>query len=98
MTNEEVIKRSALEWLQNNTTLNNIVEPFPAGIEIFIEKYGEVMGLRAGVASESISGLSQSFNVENISTLLKQYATELIGSEYMRSDIKVFPALDKWTY
>lgn len=98
MTNEDVIKRAALEWVKSNTTLDVTIEPLPAGVEVFIEKYGEVMGLRPGITSESISGLSQSFSTESVSTLLKQYATELIGSEFMRSDVKVFPALDKWTY
>lgn len=97
MTNE-VIREAALEWISSNTTFDVSIEPLPAGVELFIEKYGQVMGIRAGVTSESISGLSQSFDTGSISALLKQYARELIGSEYVVSDVEVFPALDSWTY
>lgn len=97
MTNE-VIREAALGWISSNTTFDVSIEPLPAGVELFIEKYGQVMGLRAGVTSESISGLSQSFDTGSISVLLKQYARELIGSEYVVSDVEVFPALDSWTY
>ena len=63
--------------------------------EIF-EKYGEIMSVSAGVSSESIAGLSQSFRTSDIGTLLRQYAKELIGQEYMKSDVTVFPFVDRW--
>lgn len=94
MTNE-VIRESALEWIKKNTTFDVTLDPLPASVEMFIEKYGEIMGLRPGIASESISGLSQSFN-GNISELLKQYASELIGEEFIVSEVRCVLAEDRW--
>lgn len=94
MTNE-VIRESALEWISKNTTFDVTADPLPASVEMFIGKYAEVMGLRPGVASESISGLSQSFSGD-ISTLLKQYASELIGEEYMVSEVRFVQAVDRY--
>lgn len=92
----ELIRESALEWIGKNTTFDTTIEPLPASIEMFIEKYGEIMGLRPGIASESISGLSQSFSSSDISSMLKQYATELIGEEFVNSDVRVVLAEDRW--
>lgn len=91
----EVIRESALEWISKNTTFDVTTDPLPASVEMFIGKYAEVMGLRPGVASESISGLSQSFSGD-ISTLLKQYASELIGEEYMMSEVRFVQAVDRY--
>lgn len=98
MASNEVIRESAISWIQKNTTFDVNVNPLPSNVELFIEKYGALMGLRPGVASESISGLSQSFNSADIGTMLKQYARELIGDEYMLSDVKALPAIDRWVY
>lgn len=91
----DLIRKSAFEWIEKNTNFDVTVEPLPASIEMFIEKYGEVMGLRPGVSSESISGLSQSFNGD-ISSLLKQYASELIGEEYMVSEVRFVKAVERY--
>ena len=95
MTSEQ-IRAAALEWIAKNTTFDVTLTPLPAGIELFIEKYGEVMGLRAGVTAESISSLSQSFSSKSVNELLMQYARELIGEEYLPSGVKVFAFKDKW--
>lgn len=94
MTNE-VIREAALEWISSNTTFDVSTEPLPASVEMFIEKYSQVMELRPGVSSESISGLSQSFSGD-ISSLLKQYASELIGEEYMVSEVRFVQAVDRY--
>ena len=95
MTSEQ-IRAAALEWIAKNTTFDVTLTPLPAGIELFIEKYGEVMGLRAGITAESISSLSQSFSSQPVNELLMQYARELIGEEYLPSGVKVFAFKDKW--
>jgi hypothetical protein len=95
MADNEVIRSAAIAWIEQNTTFDVSIDPLPATVEMFIEKYGEIMGLRAGVSSESISGLSQSFNGDSI-LLLKQYAQELIGYEYMKSDVQFIPSEKRW--
>lgn len=97
MASDNVMRESAILWIKQNTTFDTTVDPLPPNVELFIEKYGAVMTMRAGVTSESISGLSQSFT-SDITGLLKQYARELIGEEYMRSDVKAFPFVDRWVY
>lgn len=94
MTNE-VIREAALEWITSNTTFDVSTEPLPASVELFLSKYIEIMGLRPGVSSESISGLSQSFSGD-ISSLLKQYASELIGEEYLCASVRMVIAEDRW--
>lgn len=90
-----VIRKAAIEWIEENTKFDVTIEPLPAKVEIFIEKYGEIMGIRPGISSESISGLSQSFNGD-VSTLLRQYALELLGSENMKSDVHFIPSVKRW--
>jgi len=92
----ETLRAAALEWIAKNTTFDITLTPLPASIELFIEKYGEIMGLRAGVTAESISSLSQSFSSTPVNELLMQYARELIGEEYLPSGVKVFAFQDKW--
>lgn len=91
-------RQAALIWLKNNTKFDVTTDPLPANVELFIDKYESIMSIRPGVASESISGLSQSFNSGESFALLRQYARELIGAEYMKSDVRAIPALEKWTY
>ena len=94
--NSDVIRESALCWIRQNTTFDVSIDPLPANVLMFIEKYTELMGLRPGIASESISGLSQSFNTGDIGMMLKQYAQELLGQEYMKSDLHFMPSVKRW--
>ena len=95
MSSEILIRKSAIEWIKRNTSFDISIDPLPASVEMFIEKYSEIMGLRPGIASESISGLSQSFN-GNVSELLKQYASELIGEEFINSEVRFVRAVDRY--
>ena len=95
---EEAYRKAAITWIKRNTTFDVATDPLPDNVELFIDKYESLMSIRPGISSESISGLSQSFSVNDISSLLKQYARELIGEEYMLSDVKAFPASNRWTY
>jgi hypothetical protein len=90
-----------LLWVKKNTTLKfNIdndddLETLPANVRLFLVKYNEIMNLRVGIASESISNLSQSFNSTDINSLIWQAAEELLGDE-MQSQVKVYGAKDRW--
>lgn len=98
MASNETMRASALSWIQKNTTFDIATNPLPEGVELFIERYAQIMGLRPGISSESISGLSQSFSGIAIGATLKEYAKELIGEEYMLSDVNAIPAVDRWVY
>lgn len=85
--------------MRENTSLDTDVDPLPANAELFVEKYKEIMGLRPGIASESIQGLSQSFSASDIGALIRQYASSILGDDCLTfSDIKVMPAVEKWVY
>ena len=89
---------AAIKWLEKNTTIDTSQDPLPPDIQLFIEKYKELMSLRAGVTQEGISGLSQSFKNQDIGALLRQYAVELIGENNMVPTVKGIPGEDRWTY
>ena len=94
---------AGLDWLAKNTILvidkDNIessVAAFPAGAKIFLCKYFEVMTTGgAGIASESIGGMSQSFTTESKTALLWNIASELL-SGYLKGQVKSIGNISKW--
>ena len=90
-----LVIQSAFSWIAQNTTLEvdyDAVQPY---VKLFVLKYMEVMALRAGVSSQGIEGLSQSFNDADIGQLIRQYARDLLGAEYV-SDARFVQAVDRW--
>ncbi len=94
--------QSAFEWVLNNTTLDfdiedvGELEELPSCVKLFVIKFCEVMNLPVGVASESIDGLSQSFDGTQKQWLIGQYAHDLLG-EYMKSGATFFSARNRWS-
>jgi hypothetical protein len=92
---------SAIEWVNANTLLNIPLDSdhsanLPANVRLFISKYVEVMDRSAGVSSESVGGLSQSFDSSTKTDLLWQYADELL-SEYLKSQMSFVSAKARWS-
>lgn len=91
---------AALEWIVENTTLKvsledtKSVEALPASAKLFVCKYMEVVGIKPGVSSQSIEGLSMSFDTTDKSALLWQLASGLLG-QYLRQ-VRVYPAKRRW--
>lgn len=98
---EVLIVESALEWVQANTILEfdkesvEDLEKLPSCVKLFILKFSDINTMRVGVASESIEGLSLSFDGSDKNALLWQYAEELL-SPYLKSRIRFIPAQSKW--
>ncbi len=94
--------QAAFEWILANTTLefdiNNPDElkTLPSCVKLFVIKFCNVLDLPVGVSSESIGGMSQSFDNTQRQWLVSQYADELL-SEYMKSGVKVFRAQNRWS-
>ena len=93
---------AAIDWVNENTTLeidkNNLqsnVEKLPAGAKLFICRYYEVMSSDNAVASESIGGMSQTFNSNSKTSLLYELARELIG-KYLKGQVQSVPNVSKW--
>ena len=96
-----LLVESALRWVLDNTTLefdcnkNEDLEALHPNVRLFILKYLDAMSMQAGVASESISGLSQSFKTDKASDLIWQYAEELLR-EWLCSRVRFVTAKRKW--
>ena len=95
-----IYAESAIAWINANTSLeydlDNMPESLPSAERLFILKFYELMSVSPGIASESISGLSQSYTDSSRSGLLLwQYAQELLG-EYMCGSMRAVPAEELW--
>lgn len=92
---------SAIEWINANTLLNIKLDcnsiRLPANVRLFINKYVEIMDRSAGVISESVGGLSQSFGSTSKYDLLWEYANELLGDQ-LRSQMSFVSATSRWSY
>lgn len=92
---------SGLQWVLDNTTLefdiNNEgqLKAVPAQVRLFVLKFVETMSISAGVASESIEGLSQSFSTGDKAALLWDIAASLLG-KWLVSPVKFIPAQRRW--
>ena len=97
----ELIGNAALEWISENTTLTvNLddvatLEALPFAAKLFVSKYDEIVSASSVVASESIEGLSQSFNTSDKSTMLWQTAEQLL-SGYLKERIRFVGAQQRW--
>lgn len=92
---------SALDWIIDNTTLdfdkNNVeeIKALPSSVKLFILKYKEIMSTDSMVTSESIEGLSQSFNSTDKNVLLYQLAQQLLG-KYLKSALSFVQSEKRW--
>ena len=89
----------ALGWINNNTSLkydlNNLPESLPSNVRLFILKYNEAMSISAGVSSESIEGLSQSFSTGDKAALLWDIAASLLD-KWLVSPVRFVAATNRW--
>lgn len=92
---ERIMVDAALEWVKNNTTME--IDPdseLPSNVKLFVMKFNEVMSAQAGVTSESLGGMSQSFDTSDKTVILRQYASELLSPYY--SCAKFVPVGRRW--
>ncbi|MGI6014359.1 MAG: hypothetical protein ACOX7K_08815 [Oscillospiraceae bacterium] len=92
---------AALEWIAENTTIEvdlddpEVYYSLPARARLFVTKFGELMNRQAGVASQSIEGLSMSFDTTDQSASIWGLANSLLG-DFLKSQVKVTPARRRW--
>lgn len=87
---------AGLEWIKQNTTLDiDELECLPFTARLFLIKFYDLQSISAGVTSESIEGLSQSFESTDKTALLWQYAQQLLGA-WIKSAVKFVAAKDRW--
>ncbi len=92
---------AGLEWVKNNTTLefdmnkDEDITALPSAVKLFLVKFFDVQMLSVGISSQSIEGLSVSFDTSNKSAMIWQFATELLGP-YLKSGISFIPSQRRW--
>ena len=93
---------SAIEWLNAHTIYEidkDSVKNIKSSVKLFILKFSELMTSHAGVASESISGMSQSFVTgQSLESKIYELAVSLLGSDAIKSTVTVFSGEDRWDY
>lgn len=95
-TKTEIYLNAGIEWLEDNTTIDTAnIEKFPSGAKLFLIKFCEIQKMQTGVSSESIEGLSLSFDTSNKNDLILQCAEELLG-KYLKSRVRFVPATWRW--
>lgn len=96
-----IIVESGLEWVKANTTLefdmnkDEDLTALPSVVKLFLVKFFDVQMLSVGVTSESIEGLSQSFDTSDKSAMIWQFANELL-TPYLKCGINFIPAQKRW--
>lgn len=92
----EIILNAGLEWIAENTTIDTKdTDNFPSCAKLFLITYHDIQQMKVGVASESIEGLSLSFNSSDRSALLWQSAEELLGN-YLKGRVRFVSASRRW--
>ena len=96
-----LIVESGLDWVKHNTTLkfdidkDEDLEALPSTVRLFLTKFFDVQMLGTGISSESIEGLSQSFDTSDKAAMIWQFAEELLAP-YLISRVKFVAAQSKW--
>lgn len=95
-TKAEIIINAGVEWLADNTTIDTSdIDNLPSCAKLFLTKFYDIQKLNTGVSSESIEGLSHSFDTTDKSALLMQFAEELLG-KYLVSKVRFVQASPRW--
>lgn len=88
---------SAIKWVKENTTLE--IDPeaeLPSEVKLFVIKFCDLMSVTAGVSSESLGGMSQSFSLTGgTAQALSDLASQLFGSAY-RGRNRFISAKSRW--
>lgn len=91
-----LIVESGIEWLKKNTTINcDDITALPPSARLFLVKFFDLNAIGAGVSSQSIEGLSLSFDTGNKSDIIWQFAEELLDP-YLISRVRFVAASKKW--
>lgn len=100
-TSTMLIVESALEYVKANTNLKldltdtDSIKALPACVKLFVVKYNELISRETGVTSESIAGMSQSFETSDKNTLLYGLLNSLCG-QYMTSQFERVPRIGRY--
>ena len=98
---KDMLTKAAIEWLEQHTTIKvdlsnpEVYSTLPARAQLFVQKFTEIMQRTAGMTSQSIEGLSMSFNSGDVNASINQLAYSLLKSD-MKSQVRIIPARRRW--
>lgn len=98
-----LLAESALEWITNNTTLSvtghcyDELAGLPASARLFVKEFCDVLSRGAGVQSESIEGLSQTFTTDSADKQIWALAYQLLAP-WLKSQCTFTPSRQFWKY
>lgn len=90
---------AALDYIAENSTIKvdkSDLSSLPAAAKIFIVKFSEIIN-RTGISSESMSGMSQSFESGSTDSLLLDLFNTLLG-KYAKSQMHIVQCTRRWDY
>ncbi|MDO5397059.1 MAG: hypothetical protein Q4G33_03935 [bacterium] len=93
---------SALEYVRANTNLefdlNDIdsIKALPSCVKLFVVKYNELISRETGIASESIAGMSQSFETGDKDALLYSLLSSLCGQYVNAAQFECVPRIGRY--
>ena len=96
-----LIVESALEYVAANTNLKfdpsdiDSVKNLPSCVKLFIVKFHELLNRESGVTSESIAGMSQSFDTSDKSRLIFGLLNSLCA-QYVTSQLVCVPRIGRY--
>ena len=91
-----LIVESGIDWLKTNTTLDlDDLAALPPCVRLFLVKFNDIYSVSAGVSSESIEGLSQSYSQRDNESLIWDIASSLLGG-YLKSRVRFVAAEKRW--
>lgn len=93
----EIMLKAGVEWIENNTIIDTAdIENFPNCAKLFLIKFTEIQNMPTGVSSESIQGLSQSFNTDSKADMIWDIAYSLLGDYIKDGTVRFVCASPKW--
>ena len=95
-----LIIESAIDWINCNTTLqidynnDDDLSKLPSCVKLFICGFFDIATINSGVSSESIEGMSQSFNTTDKNLMIWDLANSYLG-DYLNS-VRFVTATSRW--
>lgn len=101
ITDTSLYLEAGLEWLEEHTTIQleehtvDCIKALPSKAKLFLLEFSEIMQRESGIESESIPGMSQSFQEKGKDELIWKLAKVLLKGQ-LQSTVTVLPARKRW--
>lgn len=92
---------AGLEWLQAHTRLDidlknlETIKTLPSSAQLFLVKFCEICSRDAGISSESVGPLSQSFTSDSTAKQTYALGRQLL-SAYLKPNVEFIPCQRRW--